>query len=173
MRTHLKPNKHSKPIHRKDVYIVEDVHDHEDTDINTSNIDDDSNYHSTDYLLEVLRDMFPQVPRDELEQVWLRHRPDLDSAVCQLIAETQEFDHQILRSAEAMSDDFDFDHWPGLHSEDANFMDDWSSIDDRWTSPPSELSYRDKISTDYSDAVFGDENSQASFTTWYSSSTSA
>jgi hypothetical protein len=176
MRAHFKPNKHAKPAIRVDAFMAEelDSEDHQDYSaisvIPYDPLDDDFNFHSTDYLFQVLRDIFPSASVSLVEGVWLRHRPNLDSAVHQLLIDTNEIGECALRGAdrESMASEVgaaelpSSDCWPNLHSDDMEFSDDWSSLDDRWTSIPSDHSHSSRPAEEVA--------SQNSFGSWCSTS---
>jgi hypothetical protein len=53
-------------------------------------LDSDAQFRSADHLFEVLRDMFPCSTIPELRDVWEKYRPDLEAAVCHLLAKFEQ-----------------------------------------------------------------------------------
>jgi len=117
----------------QDLQYDDSMHTELDFPPDTQHIDTDIRcQHSTDYLLEVLRDMFPGSHPDILQQVWDRHKPDLDAAVCQL---TQDFDsthafHQPLYMDQEyeLSKIDNTPDWPQAMATD----EQWEAFDDLW-----------------------------------------
>jgi hypothetical protein len=60
--------------------------------INSLQLADDeyAQIRDTDHLFEVLLDMFPRTSPHELREVWEKHRPNLEAAVCHVLALSEQ-----------------------------------------------------------------------------------
>lgn len=148
----------------EDVDIDQDQTMIEEDAPDASWIDPDVRQSSADHLFQVLRDMFPHIGDDRLGEVWDRHRPNMEAAVCQLLEATpaDPLPNSLPREgtfAVMPTDDDDimmdngFD-WPGLSHSEAIFQDSWSQVPaelppsptpHRHLDPPTRVSYREKL----------------------------
>ena len=87
--------------------------------------------------------------------MWAKHKPNLETAVHHIINGSNDCGQA--RDADMVEDGVR--DWPGLTSNEADFLDEWSLLNDN-----SSTTYRDTLMVDVSDGV-----SDASFATMFSS----
>jgi len=82
--------------------------------------DDDARIRDTDHLFEVLLDMFPRLPRPDLQEIWEKHRPNLETAVCHALAlSEQQYPDIPDNGFQVMEEDaIWFSEWPDLGNSD-------------------------------------------------------
>jgi len=102
--------------------------------------DDDARIRDTDHLFEVLLDMFPHSSPHLLQEIWEKHRPNLEAAVCHVLAQSEQ----------QFPDD---SHGPRVPEEDAIWFSEWPDLgqpDDFHISQLHQIdnSYRDCLMRD-------------------------
>eukprot|EP00300_Choanocystis_sp_HF-7_P005923 c14360_g1_i1.p1 GENE.c14360_g1_i1~~c14360_g1_i1.p1 ORF type:complete len:196 (+),score=38.41 c14360_g1_i1:36-623(+) len=96
-------------------------------------LDDETLGQSADHLFFVLLEMFPNTTTDILQTIWAKHRPNLEVAAhhaINLVAEQQALNSKRDRDSSLDGElvDESFNDWPGLTLSEANFLDEWSVV---------------------------------------------
>eukprot|EP00301_Raphidiophrys_heterophryoidea_P023803 c7539_g1_i1.p1 GENE.c7539_g1_i1~~c7539_g1_i1.p1 ORF type:complete len:207 (-),score=39.24 c7539_g1_i1:588-1208(-) len=86
--------------------------------------DDDSQIRNADHLFEVLLDMFPRSPPEDLQEVWEKHRPNLEAAICHVLAQSeQQYPDTTDENNNSQMQDATiwFSEWPDLNQNNDDF----------------------------------------------------
>jgi len=142
----------------------------------TENDDDDSQIRNTDHLFEVLLDMFPCSSPHDLREIWEKHRPNLEAAVCHVLAQSEQ------QYPELPDDDSGFQ---APMEEDAIWFSEWPELGQGTEQSRAQASYEssyrdclmrqsDNMAWDSAERETANDNtSEASFGSVFSSVSSS